>query len=137
MSTLIYHIAKEVEFLSSIVENNYVPSTLQENGFIHCSLETSVIPIANDYYRNVEEKLLLLRIDPAKLKSQTKYENAIPENGAGTSHISSSPVFPHVYGPIEKSAIEGIGVLGKEKSGYVWPKEFKSAQFYFGKRKVK
>jgi uncharacterized protein (DUF952 family) len=130
-STLIYHIVKENEFLSSVVGNNYVPATLQNNDFVHCSLETSVVPVANDYYKGVKEKLLLLRIDPLKLKSRTKYESAMPESGAGTSHISSSPVFPHVYGPIEKSAIDGIGVLGKEESGYVWPKEFKSVEIYF------
>jgi hypothetical protein len=33
-------------------------------------------------------------------------------------------VSPHVYGPIELQAIEGVGVLGKTSDGYAWPEEF-------------
>jgi uncharacterized protein (DUF952 family) len=130
---LIYHIVKEKEYRSCSDGNKYEPENLQDIGFIHCSLESSVIPVANDYYGNVEEKLLLLRIEPMKLKSQTKYEAAEPEKGVSTSHISSSPIFSHVYGPIDNSAIDGIGILNKEESGYVWPKEFVPIETYFQK----
>ncbi len=133
---LIYHIVRESEYRSCSDGKKYEPVNLQEVGFIHCSLESSVIPVANDYYGNVEEKILLLRIEPVKLNSQTKYETAQPEKGAGTSHISSSPIFPHVYGPIDNSAIDGIGVLNKGESGYVWPKEFVSIEAYFQKEPV-
>ena len=121
---MIYHIVKEKDYLRLIKGDSYIPSNFDENGFVHCALEASVISVANDYSSNVEDKLLLLKIDPLKLKSQTKYESAVPEKGAGTQHLSTSMVFPHVYGPIDNSSVEGIGVLLKDKNGYEWPKEF-------------
>ena len=127
---MIYHIVKEKDYLYSLKGESYIPANFDENGFVHCALEASVIPVANDYYSNVEDKLLLLRIDPLKLKSQTRYESAAPEKGAGTQHLSTSSVFPHVYGPIDNSAVEGIGTLRKEKNGYVWPNEFISLAEY-------
>ena len=121
---MIYHIVKEKDYLRLIKGDSYIPANFDENGFVHCALEASVISVANDYSSNVEDKLLLLKIDPLKLKSQTKYESAVPEKGAGTQHLSTSMVFPHVYGPIDNSSVEGIGVLLKDKNGYEWPKEF-------------
>lgn len=127
---MIFHIVTEKDFLHSIKGDNYIPANFNEFGFVHCALEVSVIAVANDYYSSVEDNLLLLKIDPSKLKSQTKYESAVPEKGAGTQHISTSLIFPHVYGSIDNSSIEGIGVLSKEKKGYVWPKEYKSLSEY-------
>jgi uncharacterized protein (DUF952 family) len=127
---MIYHIATEKDYLHAIKGDSYIPTNISENGFVHCALEVSVISVANDYYSNVEDNLLLLKIDPLKLQSETKYESAAPEKGVGTQHISTSLVFPHVYGPIDNSSVEGIGVLRKEKNGYVWPKEFLSLAEY-------
>ncbi|HVN47248.1 MAG TPA: DUF952 domain-containing protein, partial [Bacteroidota bacterium] len=75
-------------------------------------------------YAQVEEKLILLKIDPQKLHSETKYESAVPEAAAGSEHLKTSTMFPHVYGPIDQIAIEGIGILAKENNGYRWPIEF-------------
>lgn len=120
----IYHIAKESDFLACFNQGRYEPLGLQKDGFIHCSLEISVIPVANDYFGGVREKLLVLKIEPDRLTSPIKYEEAMPEKDANTSHLASSPIFPHIYGPIAISAIEGIGRLNREEAGYVWPDEF-------------
>jgi uncharacterized protein (DUF952 family) len=134
---MIYHIVKEKEYKSQNNGNRYLPLNYEDSGFVHCALEPSVVPVANDYYANVDEILLLLRIDPLKLESQTKYETASPEKGVSTSHTSSSPVFPHVYGAINNSAVDGIGVLIKGEKGYEWPKEFQSIdEFINGDSKI-
>jgi uncharacterized protein (DUF952 family) len=130
---MIYHIATEKDYLHSIKSDNYIPTNFNEIGFVHCALEVSVISVANDYYSTVEDNLLLLKIDPLKLQSETKYESAAPEKGAGTQHINTSLVFPHVYGPIDNSSIEGIGMLLKGKNGYVWPTEFVSLSEYLNR----
>jgi uncharacterized protein (DUF952 family) len=132
---MIYHIVKTKEFQSCLDGVKYIPSNLRDVGFIHCSLESSVIPVANDYYGNVEEELLLLRIEPLNLESQVIYEAAKPEKGINSSHLSSSPIFPHIYGPINLIAINGIGTLEKKESGYIWPKEFESKEKYLYKEK--
>jgi uncharacterized protein (DUF952 family) len=130
---MIYHIVKEKEYLTQAEGDCYLPVNMNEFGFVHCALEESVIPVTNDYYLEIEDKLILLKIDPSKLKSETRYEKAVPEKGAGTQHLNSSPIFPHVYGPINNSAVVGIGVLFKGNDGYEWPKEFKSIKEYFNK----
>ena len=88
--------------------------------------------VANDYYTGVSDTLLLLRIDLTRLKAPTKYEAASPARAAGTLHLASSPVFPHVYGPIDNTAIDGIGVLTKGEHGYVWPTSFISIAEHSG-----
>jgi uncharacterized protein (DUF952 family) len=129
---MIYHLVQEKDFRSRNDGQIYLPSNFDEYGFVHCALETSVLPVANDYYAHDDEKLLLLRIEPKKLTSQTKYEPAAPEKGVSTSHGTSSPLFPHVYGPINNSAVDGVGVLIKELGGYAWPIEFISLTEYLG-----
>jgi uncharacterized protein (DUF952 family) len=131
---MIYHIVKEKDYLPFIKGDSYIPFNFDETGFVHCALEASVVPVANDYYSNVEDKLLLLKIDPLKLKSQTKYESAALVKGAGIHHLNTSPVFPHVYGPIDNSSVEGIGEILKEKNGYAWPKEFVPLTEYLKKK---
>ncbi len=123
---MIYHIVKEKDYLSQVREDSYMPVNMGDLGFVHCALEESVIPVANDYYSNAEDKLILLEIDPLKLKSETRYEAAVPDKGVGTQHLNSSPVFPHVYGPIDNFAVVGIGVLLKVNNGYEWPEKFVS-----------
>jgi uncharacterized protein (DUF952 family) len=130
---MIYHITKEKDYLHLIKGDSYLPKNFDESGFVHCALEASVISVANDYYATVEDKLLLLKINPLKLQSETKYESAAPEKGDGRQHMSTSPIFPHVYGPIDNSSIEGIGMLRKEKNGYLWPKEFISLDEYLNR----
>ena len=122
--TLIYHIVTEGEFLACLVGDVYEPASLRDAGFVHCSSEAAVIAVANEYSGGAEEKLLLLQVDPTKLTSQTRYEDAVPVEGVVAAAVPTSTLFPHVYGPIEISAIAGIGLLEREASGYIWPEVF-------------
>jgi uncharacterized protein (DUF952 family) len=121
---MIYHIVAESDFMSGSDGRRYLPAGFAASGFVHCALEPSVLPVANDYYSDCAGTLLLLRIDPDRLTSETKYEEAAPDAAAGTSHLATSPVFPHVYGPIDLAAIDGVGILTKGEHGYEWPAEF-------------
>ncbi len=121
---MIYHLVIESDLRAQLEGPVYVPAGLHDDGFVHCALEPSVIPVANDYYAGVPGRLLLLEIDPARLASETRYDAATPIPGGGTSHLSSAPQFPHVYGPINKDAITGVGVLGRTVAGYEWPRSF-------------
>ncbi len=123
-TSMIYHLAIESDFRALIQTGVYRPLNLADDGFVHCALEASVIPVANDYYADCSERLLLVEIDVQKLASETRYEAAAPIAGGGTSHLASAPQFPHVYGPIDRRAITGIGVLGSRASGYLWPRVF-------------
>jgi uncharacterized protein (DUF952 family) len=124
---VIYHIVTRTDLLAGCPAGAgvYEPPSLAADGFIHCSLEASVIPVANDYYAAAEGPLLLLRIDPARITAETRYEAAAPVESAAATHLGSSPVFPHVYGPIDLAAVDGVGVLTRNQTGYVWPREFR------------
>ena len=133
--TLIYHIVTEGEFQACLVGDVYEPASLRDVGFVHCSSEAAVIAVANDYFGGAEERLLLLRIDPTKLTSQTRYEDAVPVDGIRAAAVPDSTLFPHVYGPIEISAIDGVGVLEREASGYTWPEVFAPVHTYLRRAK--
>jgi uncharacterized protein (DUF952 family) len=122
--SMIYHIVIESNFRAQLEGAVYLPSDLSDDGFVHCALEASVIPVANDYYAGASGRLLLLEIDPGRLASETRYEAAAPTAGGGSSHLASAPQFPHVYGPIDQEAITRVGVLGRTAGEYEWPRGF-------------
>ncbi|MEM7016925.1 MAG: DUF952 domain-containing protein [Pseudomonadota bacterium] len=128
MNTPIYHIVTEPDFLSRHDGEIYRPANLPQDGFVHCSSQASAVPVANDYYTDVEGRLLLLEIAPAQLTAETKYEAPAPIPGGGTDHLKTATQFPHVYGPIELKAITRVGVLNKRAAGYAWPTYFESLQ---------
>jgi uncharacterized protein (DUF952 family) len=119
---MIYHIVIETDFRAQFKGAVYLPEGLHRDGFVHCALEPSVVPVANDYYAGAPGRLLLLEIDPARLASETRYEAVAPIPGGGSSHLASASHFPHVYGPINRDAITGVGVLGRGEGGYEWPR---------------
>jgi uncharacterized protein (DUF952 family) len=68
--------------------------TLDQEGFIHCSAdEGQVRGVLDRFYQGVDDQLVLLVIDPAKLTSELRHE---PADGQ---------VFPHVYGPLNLDAV--------------------------------
>lgn len=123
---MIYHVVPEPEFLDCFNGDIYIPPSLAECGFIHCALKSSVVPVANDFFTTVTDKLLVLEIDPDKLEPQVKYEPAAPAENGGVSHLESAMVFPHIYGALNSGAIVGIAPLEKSAQGYNWPIGFES-----------
>ena len=118
---MIYHLVPEAEFLDCFNGDVYLPPSLAECGFVHCALRESVVPVANDFFATIHDKLLLLEIDPLRLDAEVKYEPAAPGDGGGSSHLDSAAVFPHIYGPLNSAAIVGGAVLIKTVGGYRWP----------------
>ncbi len=121
---MIYRITLESDFRAQLSDTVYLPPDLADEGFVHCALEPSVIPVANDYYADASGPLLVVEIDPGKLTSETRYEAPAPTAGGGSSHLVSATQFPHVYGPINPGAITRVGVLGRTANGYAWPRSF-------------
>ncbi len=121
---MIYHIVIETDFRAEFDGRVYSPSGLREAGFVHCAFKPSVVPVANDYYAGATGRVLVLGIDPTRLTSESRYEAAAPIVGGGSSHLESASQFPHVYGPIDRAAITGVGVLGRTAGGFEWPGGF-------------
>ena len=67
--------------------------TLADEGFIHCSFPEQVQAVADRFYRNRPD-VLLLEIDADALTSPVKVEP-----------IPGGESYPHIYGPIDRVAV--------------------------------
>jgi uncharacterized protein (DUF952 family) len=93
-SLVILHVATEAAWAKAIAVGTYAADSLATEGFIHCSDPRQVLWVANTRFRHRRD-LVLLQIDVAKLDAGLRYENL--EGG--------NELFPHVYGPLNISAI--------------------------------
>ena len=59
-----------------------------------------MVPVANMFFKG-NANLILLEIDPARLKSPLKYEDPHPK----IPGFKEEEKFPHVYGPINTDAV--------------------------------
>jgi len=101
---LILHITSKNEWREARQRGGYIAPSLQSEGFIHCSTEKQVLHVANAFYRG-QTDLVLLQIDEAKLDSVLKWE---PPAGPPAAGISISDQFPHIYGPINLTAVAAV-----------------------------
>ena len=92
---MIYHIATGEEWDGQAGVANYAPSAYAKEQFIHCCDLHQLEAVASKYFAGSSE-LVVLEIMPTGLEPETKYERSGVER------------FPHVYGPINKSAINRV-----------------------------
>lgn len=102
--TLILHITSKQEWHDAQARGEYIAPSLETEGFIHCSTENQVLHVANAFYRGRTD-LVLLKLDEAKLKPELKWEAPAGSPAAG---ISESDSFPHVFGPINLTAVASV-----------------------------
>lgn len=100
---IIYHITTAEEWKKALFDGLYEASSLEKEGFIHCSTEKQVKGVLERYF-NGQKNLLKLVIDTDKLEGELKFENA----------PSVNEDFPHIYGPINLDAV--IGVLSADEN---------------------
>lgn len=106
----IYHITTAEAWKAAVAEGEYTASSLQTEGFIHCSLSRQLERSLNKFYAEIPE-VLVLRIDPSKLSHRLLYEPADNDR------------FPHVYGTINLDAVIEKIPLKKGEDGYKWIEE--------------
>ena len=92
----IYHIVTPAVWDKYKTEDFYEASSLESEGFIHCSFAEQVNTVLDRYYRD-EKTILLLEIETEKLTAKLINE---PSTGG--------EIYPHVYGKINRDAIVGI-----------------------------
>jgi uncharacterized protein (DUF952 family) len=95
----IYHIATRADWEQAQRDGEYTTSTvgrtLADEGFIHASGPAQLTGVANRHYKDVPGDLVVLVIDPERVRSEIRYDN-VP--GADTP-------FPHIYGPLNADAV--------------------------------
>lgn len=98
---MIYHITSRQAWNHAKERGEYRAESLESEGFIHCSTESQVVPVAQKYYKG-QQDLYLLVIEPALLSSDLKWE---PPSGGTPPGVSEGDLFPHIYGPINLDAV--------------------------------
>jgi len=109
---MIFHIARRSAWDEALGRGDYrqstVDSTLDEEGFIHASGADQVQGVADRYYQDVADELVLLIIDPGLLGDvELRHESA-----AGRDET-----FPHIYGPLPVAAVAEVRPLERRPDG--------------------
>jgi glutathione S-transferase len=95
----IYHLALPADWRHALERGLYDVSTrglsLAVEGFIHCSFAQQIEPVANRWYRDLDQ-VVILRLDREALGAEVRVE---------PSSDGSGELFPHVYGPVPTAAV--------------------------------
>jgi uncharacterized protein (DUF952 family) len=91
----IFHITSRAAWIAGKEAGVYKADTLASAGFIHCSKLDQVLRVANEFYSN-QPDLVLLEIDSSRLKPKLHWE-------PGTD--KADELFPHVYGPLNLDSV--------------------------------
>jgi len=93
---IIYHIVTNESWQSQIESDVYRHASLDTEGFIHASRASQIAGVLDRYYQGVNN-LLQLTIDTDLLSATAPLKEELAK--------SVGELFPHIYGPINKSAI--------------------------------
>jgi uncharacterized protein (DUF952 family) len=118
---MILHITTDKEWGKAQVEGEYIAPSLKTDGFIHCSTPKQTVDTANGFFKG-QSGLVLLCVDENKIKSELKYED--PTGVGGQYDPRDSNLFPHIYGPINNSAVIKVVDFPSDEYGlFELPKE--------------
>lgn len=104
LESVICHICQKKTWAEAQSYGFYKTESFKDDGFIHCSSPEQILQVANAYYSGVTD-LLLLWIDPLALTAELRWE------------FSDGGVFPHIYGPLNLSAVIGINDFAPDEDG--------------------
>ncbi len=94
---VVYHLIRETD-LKQRIQNGFIfEPSLKTEGFSHCATLLQIIPAAHRHYKGVKD-LLLLKIEERYLIYPFRYDYV-------AKHAAH---FPHVYGPINLSAVKKV-----------------------------
>ena len=111
---MIFHITSQTDWKEAQAHGVYTAPSLANEGFIHCSTLSQVLPVAENFYKG-QTGLVLLVIDPTLLSSTLKWEP--PSGGTPPQGVPASEMFPHIYGPINLNAVAKVVDLESNPDG--------------------
>lgn len=107
---MILHLLDRSEWNAFVRTGVHRPPSLETEGFVHCTGDDHLmLDVANRFYLGLPDPVVIT-IDESLLSSTTKWEPPapVPEGWNGT------PLFPHVYGPLELSAVTRVRGLHRD-----------------------
>ena len=105
----IYHLAPAARWRDWPAGAGYLPAEYDADGFVHCTAgDELMLAVANRFYRTAPGDFVLLVIDPARLTSPLRWEQ---------STDGLAPLFPHIYGPIDRAAVVEVREVRRGQDG--------------------
>ena len=108
--TELFHLTERATWEAALPTREYRASTrgvtLEEQGYIHCSLAHQLRAVADCVYGDADD-LVVLVIDSARLTVPIRYE--APEPGADR--------YPHIYGPLPTDAVTTVLPVTRDSAG--------------------
>jgi uncharacterized protein (DUF952 family) len=106
----LFHITERAVWLEAVRTGEYKMSTrgvtLQEQGFIHCSLSHQLRGVAELAYSDADD-LVVLVIDTAKVPAPVRLE----ASGSGAEE------YPHIYGALPVEAVTSVIAVSRDAAG--------------------
>lgn len=121
--SIVYHVVARAELRAGLADDSYRPQRLAIDGFVHCADSVdSTLAVVRDYFSTVADDIVVLSIDAGRLRAKLVFEPPAPIAGGGTTHLTTPKLWPHIYGPVERAAIDGVGVVRRNGAAEaIWP----------------
>jgi uncharacterized protein (DUF952 family) len=103
---IVYHMLPKATWDALPPGGAYAAQTLATEGFVHCTAEPNMLEVvANRFYRAQPGEWLILSVNLAAVAAPVRWEQA-------DGHL-----FPHIYGVIERSAIQDVKPFPRSPDG--------------------
>ncbi len=110
----IYHLVSRTRWEALPAEADYQAESLTNEGFIHCSFARQLAWAANRFHADTAD-LVALHIEPDRLTAELRIEPPTPDS-------TTTERFPHIYGPLNRSAVVAVIPLSRGEDGrWVFP----------------
>jgi uncharacterized protein (DUF952 family) len=112
---MIFHVVALDDWLAA-PDLPYAPASLAQDRFVYCSPNEPVaLGIASAFYRDTPGPLMVLLIDEHKLDAVVRWEPSCPMPPPG---VAPDVLFPHVYGCINRDAVQGMMEVQRDADGH-------------------
>ncbi|MEA3349499.1 MAG: DUF952 domain-containing protein [Chloroflexota bacterium] len=101
----IVHICPRTDWQQAQKQGLYQAASLETEGLIHCSRPDQAAAVANRFYANIPN-LLLLWIDSQKVTAEIRWE------------MVDEDEFPHIYGPLNIDAVAAACDFTPDDTGH-------------------
>jgi len=102
--TVILHLCPQSDWQAAQAQGVYRATSLESEGFIHCSRPEQLLEVANRYYQGAAD-LVLLWIELGNLEPEVRWEGAEGDD------------YPHIYGPVDLKAISAVTQFEPDADG--------------------
>lgn len=104
-----YHMVPEEVWDAQKENPTYTPEAFEQDGFIHCTNGLDqLVAVGNMFYTSDSRPYHVLILDVSRIESPIRYDD-------------EGELFPHIYGPLNTSAVVGMLDVPRDADGTFLP----------------